>query len=693
MLKDLINDYDEQIAHPSLGVSTDLGQKTYHALLDVIQNEKLHTNPEIVDQIKEIKLKADLLQKQESKLLRNFKQLMSLLSSMEKLYVLTIFLLENKKDPQKIIENLQLFLILKGICLIADELHENRRDLTLKACKAFTARCFLPSEIQSNEDVYNYLITRNQLAIIREIYPIKFKNNFEILLKELFYRPRVAREKEIYWPLVKNLIFYVSVLEEEEKEEYYSSIYKFLMQPNLLFKIFQWFFPTLNPQLKRKLLNEKAHQLVDNFLFGIEYGEIGIVQNCLSMISNSNFFDLIKNEPILIQIKPYLDIISNIHSQAYFEKGLTCIVQWCFTSRLNHFKQSMDPNNAILIEVLKIIENIEDLGFGLRLLHVLESIKNPMEAKIIVALSQKDVQLIEKNLKEIGLEPWEKLSTGDSVLELAAQLTIMDQKAAQEIKTEQYKPIKKKQAELFFFSLISFTKIRWELVQKKNPWQLVIEMIEQIAFRSNETFIFRNQKVFFGQWDDAAEFYDKIVKIFLPEEEHPLWIKYCADTKNQHPSINYYRRRWYHGSQESYGHWFQLTRQACHEAVVEKQGFNKILQLLAQCRLIAAFFMANIQQPRNGMFAYSTKIKIEHSLKFDAQQPLFFGIIRPYWTVFPDYFLLNHFVDYYKRIYKLITDFTITHSKAFMTQAFIKRIFYFKDRRFHLSKNHQELEV
>lgn len=629
ILNEIVQEYDQLLTLPLPRPSAQLYQKTQRILLENIERFDFF-NPAIPDPIQSIKQKAGKLQSSDNLGADEFRSLDFLLFLLDSLVRQSRKITEELRDPYCDAMNVEKLFeaFLNGINVLAAQMKSCRSSLQLSdnACRILAARAFVPMELRKHDAFLYVLFRKRAFAIIKNLNADEFDRWLRIILKEFASVLDVNANEGRYDHFVKVLIDMSGVLRNEELKTVQADIYKILSNPYVSTTFFLKLFPFIPVQERPKLAVVKARQWIDTFFKGLEAGKISLLQNCLWALSIREYQVLILPEILKsAEILPYLAIIGPIHDpKTSVDTGVLKIVKWNFESRLTSLKskfESLENENLknvsigpFIKEALRNIEKCPEYGMVLRRLHLLElgiNEKLNSQFKLISALEKKDLDAVEKILDEAGLELWEKMANGEILLGLAVQMTIL-----KHLSTD------------FLEAFIAFTRKRWAKAHFKQPWQKAMDLIELIAFNSNEVFALRDGLPFAGQWSDPSDIYLKVMKIFLPAEEHELWRKYCPDETGDF-EIEKSRRDVYCGSQEAYGLFFHLSGKAAHEAITEGKPWSEILGLLGRYRKMAAFMMANVQFPEDQFLPISTKIQLilmEKSLPYSFGNPLGLGI-------------------------------------------------------------------
>lgn len=277
---------------------------------------------------------------------------------------------------------------------------------------------------------------------------------------------------------------------------------------------------------------------------------------------------------------------------------------------------------GISSEIKQNIEHSKELGLAIRKLKLIE--KGSSHFPLIKAIELQDLELLKTLMKELEIEPWDKLENGETLLGVAALLTMLD---------------RERFTESFFYSFHQYTRQRWS--ELKLPWKMVLEFFLQTAYRSNNVCIQENSIPFLGKWNSSETLYDNLLKIYLPESEWEDWKKYCSEPSFSGESqwLELWRRNAYRGSQQIYGRWFHLCSKVALESIQEGIGWNELLRVQGYYRKVVALLLANVQVPRDHFISIITRMQQVSFSKEWPGSPLNFGL--PIFSWEPSYTTLT----------------------------------------------------
>ena len=532
------------------------------------------------------------------------------------------------------------------------------------------AQTFIPPDIYLHPALIEFLIRKKEWAALKAFNPAQFKTFFKNKLHEIIEIPHWDRDEQDYYASINSLLQIESHLEKDQKIELQAAVYAVLSQATLSVTLFMRLYPLSSEMQREELVSLKFEQWKTSFLSSLKNGIAGQLLSSIADLLHPSFLAIMKKEiEKSPEVADYTDLFSAIKPEFFMKVGFWKFFEWSKKSRLSYLRSKNPPISLKLDDVFANIENTVELSISLKKLALLEHyIDHPdhhqalKQLKMIIALENYDLEEIKNLSREIEIEPWEKFENGDTLLEIAAKLTILQQPSFQ---NKLQLPKMKGSWEEFFYSLHAFTKEKLSKKPSKKPWSQIIEIINQTAFGSNEAMIVQKTTVFFGRWENANEVYTSLLKIYLPSADCAMWVKYCSKPSDVKDAdwVEKWRRSSYKGSQAGYGIWFHLCSKAAEGRIQEKASWKEILHFLGETRKNAALFFSNIQIPKDHLITIGSRLQLEPIARNWPGSPLNFGIpIHPWeapWTSLS----IEQRSHYEKQIRELVDDFKQNFSK------------------------------
>lgn len=514
--------------------------------------------------------------------------------------------------------------IWQSVLLKAQKIQETHSDLSMEEAKRHTAAEILDNPVTHHPAVVEYFVENKEFGVLKHLCPIEFDQQLKICLGKLEAMCKYGGDDYLYFNLIETACLMFNVLDADGQKEFQMTLDPLLASSNLSFTLFLSLLPLASQSVQQQLIGAAITKWKQDFLFGLQSGNLGLVHDALFWLAHRQFFALIKEEfPAWEEITPYVDALSSIESIPSINKSLEVIVRENFNLRMKDLAKELITSDSPLYPLLKSIEDEDELGSALRKLHLLEQAlqqsDNPAllsDMQLILAIESGNLEVIEKILKESPM-PWQVLSNGDTLVGIATQLAVLAQKEMQEkLKGD----ISEKVDDRFY---IAFHRLMRRMLPQEN-WMQVIDVIAEAAFRSNGVFIGKKSSLFFGKWEAPELLYNSILKIYLPKDEQCLWKKYCINPNSS--ELGELMLDAYQGGAETYGLWFHLMQKVLIGMLQKGHDWQGIYHLLGYYRKLAGLFLNNIQVPKGESITLATRIQQEEIDKIWPGSPLNFGV-------------------------------------------------------------------
>lgn len=512
--------------------------------------------------------------------------------------------------------------IWQNILFDAQKIQEHDLNLSLEQTKVQAASEVLDGPWIHHAAVVEYFMEKREFVVLKHLCPNEFNQQLKICFGRLEDMCRYGGDDFLYFSLVETFCLMFKELDADEQMELQKNLDPLLESPNLSFTLFLSLVPIASQTAQQQLMSKAIVQWKQDFLTGLQSGDLGRVHDALFWLAHRRFFDLIKEEfSTWHEISPYVEALLSINTIPAVNQCLEVIVRKNYKLRMNNIPKEFASLDSTFYSLLNSIEAEFEMGSALRKLNLLEqAVLKPndpdliSDAKLILAAENEDLEEIVKTLKARSFLPWECLGNGDTLIGITSQMAVLRQMEGLTLP----KVSEEKDNFYIFFH---------QLVQKMLPqenWALVIDIIKESAFRSNGVFVGKNSSLFFGKWTAPESLYNNLLKVYLPKNELGLWVKYCIDPNSQ--QLGELMLDAYQGGAETYGLWFHLMQKALINQMHLDCDWQVVCDQLGYYRKLAGLFLNNIQVPLGQKITLAARIQQEDIDKIWPGSPLNFGV-------------------------------------------------------------------